>query len=36
MSKNKSGRHPFKWMVYDGRKVRIDRELHPSWPICGS
>lgn len=25
----KSGRHPFKWMVYEGEKIRIDRDIAP-------
>lgn len=25
----KSGRHPFKWMVYEGEKIRIDRDIVP-------
>lgn len=27
--KNKSGRHPFKWLKYEGQKVRIDKDIAP-------
>jgi hypothetical protein len=27
--KNKSGRHPFKWMLYQDTKVAIDRDIAP-------
>lgn len=27
MKASKNGRHPFKWMKYDGRNVRIDKDI---------
>lgn len=26
---NKDGRHPFKWLTYEGQKVRIDEDIAP-------